>query len=352
MTGLSCPHDGTFPVVLHGKGTMMAAVVAPHSADFGPLDKAHADFHAEQFWQKRRSLHSELRCLSGLPEILNSLHQDTLYKLVLPEGRLLQKGKDGLFRGVFFGERGIEKHARFAAVGPSLLGAAKAVGSQFLLISIAMQLNGIEKMIKSISIGIHRDRIAKLLSGVDQFEHAMLLHGLDHRKHAILNAVQTLQVGLRKTIAGLRTQIAEAPDPGNSIWDHLLIPPWQTKTGEAATLMGLAQESFRAVLLGVRSLTECYAALGEPEAASKTLRDYMGMVEACNIPLAAQKARLVQFSGAVAPQAVWENFANLQATLKEHLELLGPSGLGREQATVEIEFMPSELQGATNAALP
>lgn len=194
----------------------MSTALIPYKLDYGGLEKSHAVFHMEQFELSRRSLLAELRCLSGLPEVARSLNPDTLYKVVFPEGKMLQKGKDGLFRGVFYGDQGIDQHAKFAEVRPSLMDIAKTVGSQVLLISIAMQLNRIEKMVENLSIEIHRDRIAEIFSGVDQFEKAMLFQDAPHRVNAILNAVQTLHTGLRKTIAELGSRIAEAPDPENS----------------------------------------------------------------------------------------------------------------------------------------
>ncbi len=112
----------------------------------------------------------------------------------------------------------------------------------------------------------------------------MLLRDRCHRNDAIMNAVQTLQIGLRKNIAELRARIAEAPNPGDDILEHFqYLFTWDSKTDCAARIMGLAQESFQAVLIGIRSLTECYAILDEPEAAKKTLDNYLGMVDSCNI---------------------------------------------------------------------
>jgi len=328
----------------------MTTAVVPYNPDYSDLEKTHTDFHLRQFKQSRQSLLSELRCLSGLPEVVRSLNQDTLYKLVVPDGKLLQQGKDGLFRGVFYGDQGIDQHAKFAEVRPSLMEIAKTVGSQVLLISIAMQLNRIEKMVENLSIEIHRDRIAEIYSGVDQFEKAMLFQDAPHRVNAILNAVQTLHTGLRKTIAELGSRIAEAPDPENSIRYHLV--PWHNKTKTAAKVMGLAYESFQASLLGIKTLTECYAALREMDAASKTLLDYFDMVLKCNVKAAAEKARLVEFSGSIAPQEPWETFIKVHPTLRDRLQTFFVVDSGKQQSAIEIEFMPFELQGDKDGNLP
>lgn len=329
----------------------MRTSVVPYRASFPSLPDTHAAFHSEHFGQRRSVLLRELRCVSGLPEVARTLNPDVLYKVVLPEGTLLQQGKDGLFRGVFYGDRGIDKHAKFAQVSPSLLDAAKAVGSQVLLISIAMQLNRIEQMVKNLSVELHRDRIAEIHSGVDQFDKAMLFTEVTTRNQAVLNSVQTLHTGLHKTIAELRNRIASAPTPENGIWYHLV--PWNNKTEQAAEAMGLAAESFGATLLGIRTLAECYSVLGEVEAARSTLSDYFERVERCSIEDAAEKARLVKYSGSRAPQEPWVAFRQSLPEVRRQLrELPALKEANPEDTQIEIEFMPQELEGDRHGDMP
>lgn len=331
----------------------MIKALVPYKPNYGDLEQTHAEFHTEQFKQSRHSLLSELRCLSGLPEIARTLNPDTLYKVVLPEGKLLQQGKDGLFRGVFYGEHGVDQHAKFTEVRTSLVEAAKTLGSQVLLISIAMQLSRIEKMVENLAIEMHRDRIAEILSGVDQFEKAMHFQDVALRGNAILNAVQSLHTGLRKTIAELGSRIAEAPNPENrfwySFWYHLV--PFHNNTKQAAKIMGLAQESFHAALLGIKTLAECYSVLGEIGAANKALSDYFDMVLNCNIQDAAEKARLVAFTGSVAPQAPWESFIKIHPTVRERIQVFSAIDAEKKCSAIEIEFMPNELEGDDDANL-
>lgn len=329
----------------------MKTALVPYRASFPSLPDAHAAFHAEHFGQKRSAVLQELRCMSGLPEVVRSLNPDILYKLVVPEGTLLQQGKDGLFRGVFYKDGGIDKHAKFAQVSPSLLDAAKVVSSQVLLISIAMQLNRIEQMVNNLSIELHRDRIAEIYSGVDQFDKAMLFTEITSRNQAIGNAVQTLHTGLYKTIAELKSRIASAPDPENSIWYHLV--PWNNKTEQAKEAMALAAESFGATLLGIRTLAECYSVLGEIEATRSTLLDYFEKVEQCKVETAAEKARLVEFSGSQPPQEPWVAFHQSLPEVRRQLgELTGLKEAKPVDTQVEIEFMPHELYGAKDGNLP
>jgi hypothetical protein len=326
----------------------MADAGAPRAPDFGDLN-VHADFHAQQFRDGRRSLLSELRCITGLVHVARAMKSDVVYKLVVPEGQLLQKGKDGLFRGVLYRKGKIQEHARFAAARPALMNAATAVASQVMLVSIAMQLNRIEGMIEGLSREMHRDRIEEVFAGVDQFETAMLLHDPATRRLAMMNAVQTLHEGLRKTFSELRDHLAKAPSPEDTLASHAryMLPFLGSKVDDAKKHMGLAQESFQAVLLGMRTLAECYAALGEGEAASRTLNKYLDRLDRCDIQSAAQKARLVEFTGTQPPQAVWESFLKAEIVLRDGLKRL--SG---QATTAEIEFTRSELLGDPDGHLP
>jgi len=322
----------------------MSTVLVPYEPNYyDGLEKNHADFHMEQFKQGRRSLLSELRCLTGLPEIVRSLNPETLYKVVIPKGQLLQQGKDGLFRGVIYSDQGITQHVKFTEVRPSLLHAATAIGSQVLLISIAMQLNRIENKVEKLSIEMHEDRIAEISAGIEQFEKAMLIEDNSLQREFISNAVQTLHTGIEKTIRDLRRRIAEAPDPKSSIWDY--VPHWEDKTEKAAKIMGLAEESFHALLHGIKTLAECYAVLGEMKAASEIISKYLDKIQNCNIKAAAEKARLIEFSGPVAPQKPWETFIEVYLAAKKQLEQISSVlKLEKGRSTIEIEFMPLELK--------
>ena len=128
----------------------------------------------------------------------------------------------------------------------------------------------------------------------------------------------------------------------NRILDHLA--PWNNKTKTADRIMGLAQESFHASLLGIKTLAECYAVLGEMAAASQTLSHYFDMVLQCDVKAAVEKARLVEVSGPVLPQAPWEAFLKVHPTVRDRLLALRATDSGRQDSASEIEFMPLELQ--------
>lgn len=322
----------------------MSSSVVPYNPDFSALKPAHESYQDDLFKKKRGVLIQELRCFSGLPEICRELSKDVLYKVVVPEGKLLQKANDGLFRGVFNEKGRIEKHAKFAEVRPGVFEAAKTIGAQILLVSIAMQLNRIEGLVKGIYLEMHNDRLAEIQSGVSQFDKAMLFGSESARDQAILNAIQTLHTGINKSITELKVRIASAPSSENRIFDHLA--PWRNKIEEASESMTLAAESFNAILLGIGTLAQCYSVLGEYNAARSVLFDFCDEVEKCNIAMAADKARLLPCTGHQSPQEPWVTFQKTLPSLRQELIALpAQKHMISESDHVEIEFMVHEFEG-------
>jgi hypothetical protein len=213
-----------------------------------------------------------------------------------------------------------------------------------------MQLNRIEQTLQRLFEEFHRDRLAEIFSGTDQFQKAMLFQDSTNRNQAILNAVQTLHGGIHKTLLELRNRIAEAPDPNSSSFLYHLAP-WNNKTKKAAEMMRQAEESFRGLMIGIRTIAECYAVLGETGAAARTLSEYFDKVNSSNIAAAAEKARLVEFSGSTAPQEPWEEFLRVYPSVKARLETLSAAKSVGPHLETEIEFMPHELLGERNGPL-
>jgi len=175
--------------------------VVPFTAPAIDLAPSNKEFHEKNYQKNRYALLSELRCISGIPEIASKLSQNTLYKLVsVPEGGRLYKDGAGKIKGVFTKDGKILKWAEFEAIRPSFVKAATAVGSQILLISIAMQLNRVEKGISRILDEIEGDRIAEIRSGVNQYKQAMIVQDSDRQSRMIEHAIQSLNTGIEKSI--------------------------------------------------------------------------------------------------------------------------------------------------------
>lgn len=300
----------------------MTKIVIPYTPpDLGP----NSDFQTKIFRKNREAVLSELRCLSGIPEIVSTLNQDAVYKIVCsPEGGKLYTDTAGNLKGVFYKDGKIVQHAKLRAVGPSLVKCATAVGSQILLIHIAIQLHSVEKKIDKVIEGQHDDRVSEVYSGVSQYKLAMLVQDHERQSRLIENTTQTLTTGIEKTARSLKRQIAEIPEP--SFWDYLPVviehrrifgPPqdWLRRRT-------LVQESFRACIIGIQTLAECFATLNEPQVAAVILKD--------NI------SNLIR--------SVPQTFLDSEQLLHEKIERCGLLA-NNEFDCIEVEVKPAELLG-------
>ena len=317
----------------------MTKAIIPYKAPDVDLRTDSTDFHSKSFSEKRSAVLNELRCISGIPEIVCNLSQDTVYKLVsVPEGGKLFKDSAGNIKGVFYRDGKILKHAKFQNVRPSLVKAATTVGSQILLISIAMQLNRIEKGISKILYEFHNDKISEIFSGVKQFKQAMMVRDRERQSRMIEHSIQTLNSGIEKTVRSLKMQIEDAPNTKIGFWDN-----WFTnKATIAKEKFALAEESFQACLLGITTLSECYATINEADAAASTLIANLSTLKSSGIEMAAQKARLIPAKADKFPEEPWVSFLEREPSFINEIDkcrLLAKN----EFESIEIEFKPIEL---------
>jgi hypothetical protein len=313
----------------------------PLTLDAKDLDPAHRDFQRLVFAERRETALGELRMLSGVPGLVRDLKPDKVYRLVVPDGKVLQQGKDGLYSGVLYGSDGkISNHARFTKVSPSLARMASVVGSQVLLISIAMQLTRVEKAIAGIAEELHNNRIARIRAGIRRYEAAMHMGDRTHRDHAIQDAIQSLTLGLEEFCEELRMRINRLPDAQNTFWEN-----WGgSKSRRAASELAVAEDAFRAAVHGVSLLSQCYAALHEPRAGVIAIRGCLQDIESCGIQSVADKARIVVVHDQnCLPETPWLRFGEAYSDFvqKEAQTPLDPEIL--ERGSVTIEFRKSEL---------
>lgn len=315
--------------------------VIPFDPLMSGLSPTSGRFQLAVFSERRERALCELRALSGVPELARSLKPDRVYRLVVPDGKLLQKGKDGLYRGVVYRADGkISQHARFEGVPPNLARVATAVGTQIMLVSIAMQLNRVEEAIGAVSEELHNDRIGEVLAGIQQFEVAMHMEAGSRRDGAIQNAIQSLTEGLVKITLELRSRIRELPEPTNTFWDN-----WGgSKASRATSQLRLTEDAFKAAVQGASVLAECYAALEEPQAGVVAMALCLEDIHASGIPTAAEKARLAQVQDRQRlPETPWLQFDEARLAFTRRVEQTILNAKTLEKGTVAIDFQANEL---------
>lgn len=317
----------------------MNDIIIPYELDKNLLNMENEKFYLEKYNEKRTSLLNELRYVTAIPEIVSSFNQDTVYKLVaIPEGGELLKDSAGNLKGVFYKDGKILEHAKFKAINPSLIKAASAIGSQILLISIAMQLNRIEKGISKIREELHNDRLSEIFSGVEMFNHAIKMNNKTNQSNSIINAIQSLTTGLEKTTRSLKLQIEDIPNPNISFFDNWI----KNKSDTAKEKFLLAEESFKASLIGIKTLSECYIVLDEPNLAASVLKEYVIKLKNSGIREASEKARLLPSMDNSFPEESWLCFLNNESLLVNNIEKCNT--LSNEQfQKIEIEFKPKEI---------
>ena len=300
-------------------------------------------FQLAVFSERRERALCELRTLSGVPELARSLKPDHIYRLVVPEGKVLQKGKDGLFRGVVYRTDGkISQHAKFERVPPNLARVASAVGTQIMLVNISMQLNRVEEAITAVSEELHNDRIGYVLAGVRLFQAAMDMEQGSRRDGAILNAIQSLDEGLAKITLELGSRIRDLPEPTNSFWDNW--DPRRSKAELTASKLRLTEDAFKVAVHGASVLAECYAALQEPRAGIKAMTRCLEDIHASGIPTAAEKARLAEVQDRqYLPETPWLQFDKKYLAFTSRAKQIALDSKTLEQGSIAIDFQANEL---------
>lgn len=296
-----------------------------------------SDGEKKEFFSRRKSLLSELRCITGLPEVVSSLNQDTVYKLVLtPEGANLYKDAQGNLKGVFYKDGKIVEHAKFQEVGPSMLKAAKAVGAQVLLVSIAMQLSRIEERVGKIFKEFHGDRLAEIESGKSLFRQACGMQDSEKREQLALHAITELTRGFEKTVSALSRQIFELPEQKLSFFDNWI----GDKSKDAEECHKIAIESFSACLSALQTLARCHLLLDERDVALNLVDDGLTKIEKAGVGVAYIRSRLAPKINGFFPEDCWKQFVEFRKTFDSgsFAHLIRP-----EEDVVEIEIKPSEF---------
>ena len=303
------------------------------------------DAERKEFRSKRFELLSELRCVTGLPGLVSNLNQDTVYRLVLkPEGAKLFQDANGNLKGVFYKDGRIVEHAKFQEVGPSLFKAAKVVGMQVLLVSIAMQLNRIETLVGKLFEEFHGDRLAEIEAGKSLFRQACAMQDPEKRSLLILKAIVELTRGFEKTVSALSRQIRELPEEKLSFFDN-----WTgNKSRKAQESLRLATESLSACLHGVQYLARCYLFLNERALALSIVDEWLSRIESAGAELAYRRARLAPRINDAYPEFAWKQFIDNRKALDANAfaKLACPV-----KDRVRIEFKPLELMEISHEKL-
>ena len=294
----------------------------------------------EIYQERRKSLLDELRCISGIPNIINTLNRGEVYKLVCqPEGAKLFEDSAGNIKGVFYKDGKILEHAKFNAISPSIIKAASVIGSQILLVSIAMQLNRIENGISEIMEDLHNDRLSEIRGAMNLYQQASNVSNSETRSQLFVETISILNPGLEKSITALKKNIENAPSAQVGFFDN-----WgENQSMKALKKFKKIDESFICCLWGIKTLSECYVALGEPNVGTNALRTYLDKLNTSGIETAVEKSRIIPYNteGKLIEQRLNSYLIN-KDSFKNSIQQSKNLADNKFNA-IEIEFKPEEL---------
>ena len=298
----------------------------------------------------QRNRHEVVNILRRMPEVVKcakELNQGTVYKIVLtPENGKLTSMGNNIYQAVFREKGKIVQHARLQAINPNMvaniLTCTKGIGTQVLLIKIAMDINDIKKEMHATRQEFTNDRIEQINSGIQMYEQAMTMRDKKNQRMQIINTCQTLNEGVFKLIKDLKGKIKDMPDVKPKFHEN-----WrERKTLKAKEKYKNVKEIFWYCLNGVFTLTKCYASIGEVETAKHSLRRCIYEIKSCGIDEAAAKARLVPYDeGDELPEYCFQLFLDYSSHDGAFMKRMQDceSFAKNEFDDVEIEIKPSEL---------
>lgn len=294
----------------------------------------------ELYQNRRQSLLGEVRGLAGGMDLVSAVRSDEVYRIVWNhDGARLYRDAQGHLKGVFYKNGRIAEHARLEALKPSAVRLANAIGAQFMLVSIAMQLNRVESYLHVIHDELRGDRLAEIDAGLQLYLRALELEDIDCLS-MVQHAMQTLTTGLEKVFGSLKRDIAALPDASSGFFDNW----WQAKSVKAEKAFRPLQESLLAYLRGTRALAEMYAHLGAPALGEAVLREQFVRLMGLDPASVAAKARLHPATCRYVPEEPWLQVIEVEKAITPAMVQL-QSLENRGDQRMEMEVLGSELLG-------
>jgi|GEM_PF-4494141 len=226
----------------------------------------------------------DLRVATSAADLAHTINPGEAYTIIVDnkDAWLAQVDPNtGTYPSVVRGSKGkILEHPEWKRVGPDMAKAAKAVGMQVLLVSIAIKINEIDKKITGVIHGLHNDRIAEIEGGINQLRTALTVENAETRNLELAQAAQTFQTAIPINIRSLIAEIESCSSERTGFFDA-----WAGDgLNEARKKMALAQESAQILSQGMQGLYLCYALRSPAEIGAATgitrhnLREILGKI--------------------------------------------------------------------------
>lgn len=300
-------------------------------------DKESSLIYEATYKRGKRTLVDGLKYFPPIIESAKSLHPDQVFKVVIDP----KKGQAYL-EGFLREDNGrMTKFIKLEEVGntfSNLANISKTIGSQILLIHIALKLHEIEVKLEGLYQENRNDRYAEIHAGIDLYRIARTQKDPHNQSIFLANAIQSLEVGFHKCRLMLREDINRLPGKEINLTNNWI----KDKTLEMKEKMGPVEESFYYCISAVKAIADCLIQLGQPDYAKNNVALFLKEVCDCGIHDVAEKARLMECASGEYPEEKWEEFlANYNGIERDVLEI--DMCRNKDYDCIEIEMTPNEL---------
>ena len=278
-----------------------------------------------------------LRYFPSIMESAKSLHPDQLFKVVIDP----KKGQAYLEAFPRAKNGRITKFSKLEEVGgnfSNVVNVAKTVGSQILLIHIALKLHDVERSLQGLYQESRNDRFAEVDAGIAQYRIARTQADPHTQSHLLANAIQSLILGFQKCRLMLIEDIKKLPCKEIRLTDNWI----EEKTLEMQKGMGSVEESFYYCISSIKAVADCLIQLGQPERAKENIASFLKDVCDCGIHELVEKSRLIESESGEYPEEKWEEFlVNYEGIKRDILQI--DMCRNKEYDCIEIEMTPYDL---------
>ena len=203
------------------------------------------------------------------------LRSNTLYRLEIPSGKLLQEGGDGFFRGVFYKKGGgIDLHAKFSKALPQFGDLAANMAMQAVLLKISADIQEVGRKVDRVLIGQRNDRLAHIQSGIDLRSQALQCKGAATRDSNLRDSIGELTLGINQLLYDIGEAISDLRIPRGRLEAFF----WQFKMGtsnletETREKLQPIHQLVQALCAGTHERVLAYLDLDEEDAAHQSFR--------------------------------------------------------------------------------
>ena len=282
---------------------------------------------------------NNLNSISTALDIKSLIGDGETFQIIAKNADLIAPGQDGLYPAVLRGKDGrIVEHIKLRKAGFDCMQAARVVGTQFMLLNIAMKLDAIDKKLDTINSNFHIDRIAKIKSGLSSLR---TLHHYEQeiRDQEVSNTLQTLRDGMHAGIEELRFDISRWPDETTGFLDGW----FGDGVKQAEQRIAKSRETLFYIAEALKGMLVCETLRSNPQilAMESHFKVFQDMLSDGILDIAIRKSRILPKSRTDINESFWN---------EAKIELLKPTAqLGfKMHESIAIEIHTKDLEVANH----